>query len=212
MEKLTIYTYKFLDYFPGYIFGIAAIIIGLTGDFLAMYLYPGYSITKDMVSTLGVGPGALYFNLGTFFSGLIAIPFYIDLGRYVRNENNNQRMVKTAITCAIISCVTLAMVGIFPAIQDVKIIIILHYFSALISWVTGVLYCIIFSFLMLKTPEYPKTLAYFGYFPGCIITFYLILIMIPPAIVLVPIVEWSIVFTIITFIAIHSIYMLSKKI
>ncbi len=79
MEKLNLYTNKFLDYFPGFIFGIIAIIIGLTGDFLAISYYPGYSITKDMVSTLGVGPGAIYFNLGTFYSGLFAIPFYIDL-------------------------------------------------------------------------------------------------------------------------------------
>ena len=104
MERLNLYTNKFLDYFPGFIFGIIAIIIGLTGDFLAISLYPGYSITKDMVSTLGVGPGAIYFNLGTFYSGLIAIPFYIDLGRLLRNENenNNDKLRRTAITCAII--------------------------------------------------------------------------------------------------------------
>lgn len=212
MERLNLYINKFLDYFPGFIFGISAIIVGLAGDFIAMALFPGYSILKNMVSTLGIGPGAIFFNLGIIFSGLIAIPFYIDLGRFVRNdENNYQTLRKTAITCAMISCVTMALVGIFPAIQNVSIIIILHYLTALTSWLTGMIYCTIFSFLMLKNPVFPKILAYIGFLPGGTILFLLILVVIPSATTLIPIVEWCMVFTIISYIAINSIYMIYKR-
>jgi len=212
MERLNLYINKLLDNFPGFIFGISSIIIGLTGDFLAMSLRPGYSILKNMVSTLGIGPGAIFFNLGIIFSGLIAIPFYIDLGRFVRNdENNYQTLRKTAITCAIISCVTMALVGIFPAIQNVSIIIILHYLTALTSWLTGMIYCTIFSFLMLKNPVFPKFLAYLGFLPGGTILFLLILVTIPSATTLIPFVEWCMVFTIIFYISINSIYMIYKR-
>ena len=212
MERLNLYTNKFLDYFPGFIFGIIAIIIGLTGDFLAMSLYPGYSILTDMVSTLGLGPGGIYFNIGIFFSGLIAIPFYIDLGRSVRNENDSQTLLRTALTCAIISCVTMALVGIFPAIQSQQTVVFLHYLTAIISWLTGVIYCAIFSILMLRTPDFPKILAYFGFIPGSIILIYLFLIIFPITEPIVPIVEWSIVFAIISYIGINSLYMMYRKI
>jgi len=212
MEKLNLYTNKFLDRFPGFIFGIIAIVTGLTGDFLAMSLFPGYNIIKDMVSTLGIGPGAIFFNLGTILSGLIAIPFYIDLGRLVRDDEDNDQMLRrTAITCAIISCITMALVGIFPAIQNSPIIV-LHYFTALISWITGATYCAIFSLLMLRIPKFPKSLAYLGLIPGSIISSYLVLVMIPIAIVIVPIVEWCIVFVITSYIAIFSLFMMYKKI
>ena len=214
MERLNLYGNKILDHIPGFIFGLIAIIIGLLGDFLAMALYPGYSITKDMVSTLGVGPGAMYFNLGTFYSGLLAIPFYVDLGRLLRNEsdNNNDKLIKIAIACAIISCVSLALVGVFPAIQNIMVIIVMHYFTALISWLTGVIYCILFSVLMLRTPTFPKLLAYIGFIPGGLILIYLVLISIPPASIITPIVEWSIVFAIISYIGVNSLYMIHKKI
>lgn len=212
MEKLNLYTNKFLDYFPGFIFGIIAIIIGLTGDILAMSLYPGYSITKDMVSTLGVGPGAIYFNIGIFFSGLIAIPFYIDLARLVRNEDDNQTLLRTALISAIISCVTMAFVGIFPAIQSQKMVLLLHYLTAIISWLTCMIYCSIFSILMLRTPDFPKILAYFGFIPGAIILIYLFLIIFPITEPITPIIEWSIAFAIIAYIAINSLYMMYRKI
>ena len=214
MERLNLYGNKFLDHVPGFIFGLIAIIIGLVGDFIAISLYPGYSIMKDMVSTLGVGPGAIYFNLGTFYSGLLAIPFYIDLGRLLRNdsENNNDKLIKIAIACAIISCVALALVGVFPAIQNIMIIIVSHYFTALISWLTGVMYCVLFSILMLRTSKFPKILAYSGFIPGGLIMFYLVLITIPPASTITPIVEWSIVFAIISYIGVNSLYMIYRKI
>jgi len=212
MERLNFYGNKLLDHVPGFIFGLIALFIGLIGDFLAMY--PGYSITKDMVSTLGVGPGAIYFNLGTFYSGLIAIPFYIDLGRLLRNESesNNERLIKIAVTCAIISCVSSAFIGVFPANQDIILDIVLHYFTALISWLTGVIYCVLFSSLMLRTSTFPKILAYLGFIPGSIIMIYLVLISIPPAYIITPIVEWSIVFSIISYIGINSFYMIYRKI
>lgn len=214
MEKINFFTNKCLDHIPGFIFGLIAIIIGLTGDFLAISLYPGYSITKDMVSTLGVGPGAIYFNLGTFYSGLLAIPFYIDLGRLLRgeNENSSDKLIRTAIICAIISCVSLALVGVFPAIQNITAVIVLHYFTALTSWLTGVMYCVIFSVLMLRTSTFPKILGYLGFIPGVLIMFYLVLITIPPASTITPIVEWSIVFAIISYIGINSLYMIYRKI
>ena len=212
MERINLYGNKFLDFTPGFIFGIIAIIIGITGDLLAMSLSPGYSITKDMVSTLGVGQGAIYFNLGTFYSGLIAIPFYLDLGRFLSEKKDNIKLIRPAIIFAVISCVSLALVGIFPAIQNDALVILFHYFSALISWFTGMIYCVLFSLIMLRNSSFPKLLAYYGFIPGSLIIFYLIIIIIPLFNTIVPIIEWSIVFAIISFIALHSSYMIYEKI
>ncbi len=217
MEKLNVYGNKIFYYFPGFIFGFIAISIGLTGYFISMILYPGYSMMTEMVSTLGIGPGAIYFNLGTVLSGIIAIPFYFDLGRLVYNENDHQKLLRIALINSTLSCIALAFVGVFPAIQNSGIIIILHYLTAILSWLTGVVYCIIFGILMLRSLDYPKALAYYGFFPGSIILIYLVLIVlslipIPFAVAIVPITEWIIVFAIILFIGINSTYMLYKKI
>ena len=53
----------------GSIFGILSVSVGVIGDLIALYLFPGYSIFSNMISELGVGPGGIFFNIGVFFSG-----------------------------------------------------------------------------------------------------------------------------------------------
>ena len=67
MEKISFYGNKFLDIIPGAIFGLISVIIGITCDTIAVLIAQsewGYSILKDMVSTLGVVPGKEIFNTG----------------------------------------------------------------------------------------------------------------------------------------------------
>ncbi|MFW9936776.1 MAG: hypothetical protein ACFFD5_03960, partial [Candidatus Thorarchaeota archaeon] len=65
---------KVFDIIPGAIFGILSVIVGLLGDFLALLFFPEYNLTL-MISKLGIGPGGIFFNVGTILSGFFAFLF-----------------------------------------------------------------------------------------------------------------------------------------
>ena len=82
--------------------GLLSVVIGLLGDFLSFLLYPNYNLTL-MVSDLGTGPGAIFFNLGTILSGIFALLFYIYLGPHLKVGNINSRIQKIAMIFAVLS-------------------------------------------------------------------------------------------------------------
>ena len=202
----------FFNLIPGGIFGILSGLIGIICDIIAIALYPGYSILNDMVSTLGVGPGADFFNYGLIFSGLFAVIFYIYLSLTFNKEESNERLIKSTFIIAIISSLLMASIGIFPAIQDKKLIVLLHYFAALSTWLTGITYCIMLAYLILKSPKYSNHLSIIACTPAFMMTILLIFIITPFTQDLVPFTEWLMVFSTIGFIFIISSYTLYKKI
>ncbi|MHA1488504.1 MAG: DUF998 domain-containing protein [Promethearchaeota archaeon] len=151
---------KTLQWAPGGVYGLISVIIGICCNLIALLLFPGYNITINMISELGVGPGGLFFNLGFIISGLMAIPFYISLGRTLDGEGVNKNLLKSAKVSSIISCVTFSLIGIFPAIPENEIILIMHGIIALISLTCGAIYLILFSILMLKNKNFSKLQAY----------------------------------------------------
>ena len=59
----------------GGFFGIISVLIRLMGDFIAIIFTPNYNMIDDLISDLGVGPGAIFFSLGLILSGIVSIPF-----------------------------------------------------------------------------------------------------------------------------------------
>ncbi len=194
---------KLLDIIPAGFYGIIAIIIRITCDFLAFTFYPEYSIFDNMVSDLGVGPGGIFFSLGLLFFGIISIPFYVAIARSLQSDNIKERSRKFGLFLFYISDITYILVGIFPSIEQNTIIYYAHGVFALISWLAAIGYLIIYSKLMLKNDKYSTLPAYSG--------FLLIVFVIVAVLTWRPITEWLMTFMFWLWVIIISSYMLYHK-
>ncbi len=203
---------KFFKIIPGGIFGIISGLTGLICDIIAILLYPGYSIFQDMVSSLGVGPGGHFFNYGLIFSGISGAIFYLYVGLSFYNEDSSIKLVKSAIIISIISSLLMASIGIYPAIQEEPLIIISHYFTTLLTILTGIIFYTMFGYLIIKSSQYSSYLAIIACIPTFIMIIILIFIITPFTQALVPFTEWLMVFSVIVFALITASYTLYKKI
>ena len=88
----------------GVFFFIAAsqFILGLI---VAEALYPGYSISTNYISDLGVGPSSTVFNVSIFLLGLLSI-----IGTYYLQRAFNLKMITILLTIAAVAAMG---VGIF---------------------------------------------------------------------------------------------------
>lgn len=197
---------KLLEYLPGGFYGLLSVAIYIFCDIMAILFFPGsYNFLENMISDLGVGPGGIFFNLGLIISGIISIPFYMHLGRSLRSENIRSEILrKIAIVASLISIITYILIGFFPAIPENQIIFFIHGTLALISWVTGSIYCSFFSILMLKDVKFSKLQAYLGFIVSGIFILFLFTWW--------PLTEWLLTFAIIFWIIVNASYMLYHKI
>ena len=72
---------------------------------IAEALYPGYSVSSNYISDLGVGPSALVFNASVFTLGLMLL-----VGTYLQRHNHN---LKTVNILLLLMAVGAMGVGIF---------------------------------------------------------------------------------------------------
>jgi hypothetical membrane protein len=194
---------KLLDILPGGIYGILSLIARILGDFLAFLLFPGYNIFDNMVSELGTGPGGIFFSLGLIISGIICVPFYVALARSLKSDEISEKSIRIGLMFFYISDIAYILVGFFPSIEENYLIYVTHGVLAVISWLTGMVYLIIFSKLMLKHENYTKIPAYSGF---CLIGFMLLFLLI-----WIPILEWLMTFAFISWLIIISCYVRSNK-
>ena len=203
MERKRNFIDKFLDIVPGGLYGIFSVLIRMLGDFIAFLFFPGYNMINNMVSDLGVGPGGIFFSLGLIISGIISIPFYVALARSLQSEDVNEKMRKTGLIFFYISDITYIMIGFFPSVKNVYIIYFAHGLFAIISWLTAIVYLIIFSKLMTKDGKFSALPSYSGYF--------LIIVMIIFLCTWLPLIEWIMTFTFIIWVLLISSYMIYHK-
>lgn len=203
MERKRNFIDYFLDLAPGGFYGILSIIVRISGDFIAFLLFPGYNMINNMVSDLGVGPGGIFFSLGLIISGIISIPFYVALARSLQSEGVDERMRKTGLIFFYISDITYIMIGFFPSVENIYIIYLAHGIFAIISWLTAIIYLIIFSRLMKKDGKFSALPSYSGYF--------LIIVMVIFLCTWLPLIEWVMTFTFIIWVLLISSYMISQK-
>ncbi|MBD3337800.1 MAG: DUF998 domain-containing protein [Candidatus Lokiarchaeota archaeon] len=191
---------KFLDKLSGGFFGLISVIIGLTGDFLAYLHIPGYNMFDDMVSELGVGPGGVFFNLGLIISGITAIPFYVALGRVFKEGNFNENVRKGAVGVALVSTITFSFIGVFPSDETNYPVFLAHGTFALISWLSGMGYMILFGYLMFKDERFSRYHASINFMIAGIFVIFLLTWL--------PLWEWILTFAITLWIILNSCFIL----
>lgn len=215
MEKLDLLIKKINGVIPGGIFGLLSITVGIIGDIIAYLMFPGYNFLTMAVSTLCLGPGGIYFNIGNIFSGVFALIFVNSLIKTFNEEQSNLKLKKTAIICANISCLSFIFLGVFCGSNIV--IQYLHGISAITSWIFGYSYITLYNILMIKDNNYSNNLAIFGLF----ITFPLLLLMVlfflhlipiftAPLLIILPPLEWINTISIILWYFSVSTYMIYK--
>ncbi len=90
---------------------IAGLLIGLSiiyfiiAMMLAEALYPGYSISNNYISDLGVGPSALLFNASIIFLGVLLL-----IGAYFYERGSKQKVFSTLLAIAAVAAIC---VGVF---------------------------------------------------------------------------------------------------
>ncbi|MBY8987615.1 MAG: hypothetical protein KGD61_04095 [Candidatus Lokiarchaeota archaeon] len=202
MEKLKTHILNTYNLIPAPIYGLLSAVTGFGGDFIAIALFPSFGF-NHMISALGAGPGAIYFNIGTILSGIFALLFYLYMIKVIGKENIDPKLQKVGRFFAINSCIFFSLVGVFPT-STTMIIFVLHGTFALISWLSAIIYLSIFSYLIFKNRAIPK---FFGYLAlitvGTIIVFLLTWI---------PIIEWIMALGITVWITLPSVYMIYRKI
>ncbi|MHA1458653.1 MAG: hypothetical protein ACTSQR_03215 [Promethearchaeota archaeon] len=201
MEKLKTNILKIVNFIPRPYYGLLSAFAGLGGDVIAIALFPGYNF-NHMISALGTGPGAIYFNIGTIFSGIFALLFYLYLIEVIGEETNDPKLQRVGRFFAINSCIFFSLVGIFPTSTNM-VLFVLHGTVALISWFSAIIYLSIFSKLIFKNKILPKFFGYLGLITaGTIVVFLLTWI---------PIIEWIMALVITVWIILPSVYMLYRK-
>jgi len=189
---------------PGGVYGILSVAIEILLCLIALILTPHYIFFNHMISELGVGPGGIFFNLGLIFSGIIAIPFFISLGRTLNCEGINENLRKITTIISLISCVSTSLIGCFPAIYNNKIIFSLHGTFTFISWLCGLIFLILFSINILKVNIFSKIQAYLGFVVAGVYALVLCTWW--------PITEYALIFAVSIWIVINASYILYHKI
>lgn len=216
MEKFELISKKLNRFIPGALFGLLSITFGFLGDLIAYLMYPGYDFTKRAVSSLCKGPGGLFFQIGNVFSGIFALFFVIYLGNTFNKEEVSEKLRRSAVILAIISCVCFIFLGAFCGSNP--IIALIHGVFSIVSLQAGLFYITLFNILLLKDSKYPKLLAFFGF----LVSFTLLLLMILfylhllPTLrflmIILPSLEWINAIGIIFWYLTISLYMIYKKI
>jgi len=225
MEKINEFFNKLFNLIPGYIFGLIAFSIGFIGSTLALILSPEYKMWKYSISILGHATGGMYLRIGVIISGLVAIPFFIYLGRAVKEDNVNEVLRKITVGIGIFSSVNVSLSEIFTGVNN--FIIMLHGIFALCSWIGYVAIFILFSVIMLKNSKFSKYNVYLGYVAAGILIFYLILFFVTNfcnlyveicyefgrgVYIIMPTLEWMVYFSVLFWILFNSGHLLYKKI
>jgi hypothetical membrane protein len=201
-RELRYVLYKIFKVVPGPYWGIISMIVGLLGDIIAVIMTPGYNLNY-MVSVLGTGPGALFFNLGLILSGLLALMFYLYFIPLLKSENVSEEIYRTAFVFAILSCFFYIMVGFFPSILTNQVLILIHGFVAMTCLICGSIYKSLFGYMMLKSKKFLKLHSYSA----------LIVIIIEITFLLTwaPLIEWMMVIAITYWIFMLSFYVFIRK-
>jgi len=202
MEKLKTHILNTYNLVPAPIYGLLSAIAGLSGDIISILLFQGFSL-NHMISALGTGPGAIYFNIGTILSGIFALLFYLYLAKVIGKESNDPKLHKVGRFFAFNSCIFFSLVGVFPTSTNM-IIFVLHGSAASISWLSAIIYLSIFGYLIFKNNIFPRFFVYLALITaGTIIVFLL---------TWNPIIEWIMALAVTIWITLISAYLLYRKI
>ena len=200
----------------GGVWGNLSITAGILGDIIALVLFPGYDFLKRSVSFLCKGPGGIYFQIGTILSGIFAVGFVLYVVRTFDDTNISKNIKKWALSFALISCVSFIILGVFCGSNP--IIALIHGVSAVVSWISGICYISLFSYLMMKDSKYSKFPAYIGFSVSSSLSLMILLFIlyyfpgIQGVVKLLPLLEWYNTLALTFWYFVASTYILVKKI
>ncbi|MFX1498756.1 MAG: DUF998 domain-containing protein, partial [Promethearchaeota archaeon] len=179
------------------------IVIMFLGNLIAFFSFPGYSMLKYNISHLALSPGGIYFNIGFILSGLFAIPFNISLGKAVNGESVNNNIKKIVLRISIIDCVSLSLIGVFPAYPENLVILTIHGLLALIFFVCTSITFLLYGYIFLRSVKFLKVHAYLSFIVTGVLFIYIALRL--------SILEWTSFFGIMIAVFFTSIFLIYKK-
>ena len=203
MEQINTIFDKLLEKVHGGIYAMISMAVGVSLIFIAMSQFPGFNMVEYYVSNLGAGPGLSgpLFNIGLILAGIIAIPFFVHLGRILKQEGIYDIVRKLAVGISVIGCTCLSIVGCFPATSGLSLL--LHYYFAMGFFFSGLLFCFLFSIVMFKDSKYSNIQVIIGCFVA--VTFAIFLMM------KTALTEWIVFFSIVFWVLENGIYIFYKK-
>jgi hypothetical membrane protein len=202
MEKLKTHIFNIYHVIPAPVYGLLSALVGISGDIISILLFEGYSL-NHMISALGTGPGGIFFNSGTFLSGIFALLFYLYLIKEIGKETDDPKKHRVGSFFAIISCIFFSLVGIFPTSTNI-ILFVLHGTVALICWLSAIVYLSIFSIVIYKSKNFSRFFTYLALITAGIIIVFLL--------TWIPIIEWIMASAVSIWIILISAYLLYRKV
>ncbi len=189
--------------------------------FTSLILYPTpYSPLYDWLSNLGninLNPnGAIFFNWGCIITGLILIPFIINLYRWNPPQKWSKILITIAITIGIVGAIAQIAVGVFPETH-----IKLHVLAATIVFSTMFLLILLLNISLYKHPKFMHIVAYWGIIAVIINLIFIFALSLPQyknalagfhPTVAIPGLEWATVFSALIWLALLSYNMYKKGI
>lgn len=181
-------------------FGYLSILVFIVGDIIAALFIPGYNIHTNMISDLGVGPGGIFFSLGIILSGILSIPFIYYLMQQLDLSKKNKYLRFGLKASWIISLITYILVGFFPGDPGLGVIFLIHGMTAVISWISGVVYTSIIGYFMFIDDRFSRFQALSSFFIAIAVIIFFITWL--------PLFEWIISISLGVWYVINASYLL----
>ena len=133
-------------------FGLAGVSFAIIFITLAAVFTPGYNPLFNTVSSLGSGNAKTLFSIGLVTSGSLTIPFIVYLEKTLLGINELVRRIATGV--AIVSSVSVALVGILPDPDNPDPFLVFHGTVAINAFLGSVATICLYTYLMMRSKEY----------------------------------------------------------
>ncbi len=196
---------KRFNQISGGVFGIISLVIMSIMGILSYKYYPSqeFKLFLYVVSELGAGQGAIFFNGGLIISGVFLIPFFLKLNTYL-GKDQSQRLRIILLILGLISSCSYLLLGFFP------INIIIHMFLVFNIFFIGMINIVILNVLIAKNDKIlDKFLIIFGLIYGISVFLYFFTLLFYYTIH--SIFEWFMIIFFSLWIFSHSIYLIIQN-
>lgn len=133
-------------------FGLVGVSFAIFFIILAATLTPSYNPLFNTVSSLGNGIARTLFSIGLVISGSLTIPFILYLEKTLLGINEFVRRIATGV--AIVSSVSVALVGILPDPDYPDLFLVFHGTVAINAFLGSVATICLYTYLMMRSKEY----------------------------------------------------------
>jgi len=132
---------------------------------LSLFLYilsdSSFSVFTHYLSHLGIGPNGsnIVFNLGSMFSGIVMVFFFLNLSVFLINKEVPRNLINLSCIAGLISSLGNFLTGLFPGDGSQE----LHNFVASFFFIGGLSYCTLYGIAEWKAKGISKLQALSGF-------------------------------------------------